>query len=196
MCSYCGRCIAPLLPAREEGRVSPLTITEEDLALQFLGNKPFPPLKLVLGWVFFNFKCTSRKPSFAAIIAELITLWRLQTCVISIFPSSHLDRRLENASMVRVNLAPAQPSPLSPATLLQTLPVLVLSSTSQVLLSCRDTPMPFLLSPQLLPSLQPLGIGNFVPRGGCGAWPGWLGTDLAGAAVTCANDPPKKPETV
>lgn len=45
-----------------------------------------------------------------AIIAELITLWRLQTCVISIFPSSHLAHRLENASMGRVNLATAQPS--------------------------------------------------------------------------------------
>lgn len=69
----------------------------------------------------------SRKPSFTAITAELINLWRLQTCVISIFPSSDLAHRLENASMGRVNLATAQPSPFSPATLLQTLPVLVLS---------------------------------------------------------------------
>lgn len=138
----------------------------------------------------------SRKPSFTAITAELITLWRLQTCVISIFPSSDLAHRLENASMGRVNLATAQPSPFSPATLLQTLPVPVLSPNSQVLLPCRDTPMFFLLSPQLLPSLQPLGIGNFLPSGGCRAWPGCLGTDLAGAAVTCANDPPKKPKTV
>lgn len=74
-----------------------------------------------------------------AIIAELITLWRLQTCVISIFPSSHLACCLENASIGRVNLATAQPSPFSPATLLQTLPVLVLSLTSQVLLCCWDT---------------------------------------------------------
>lgn len=130
--SCCGGCIAPLLPACGEGGVSPLTTTEVDLALQFLGNKPSPPLNLVLGWIFFfNFKCTSRKPSFMAIIAELITLWRLQTCVISIFPSSHLAHRLENASMGRVNLATAQPSPFSPVTLLQTFPVLVLSPTPQ-----------------------------------------------------------------
>lgn len=37
------------------GGGSPLTITEADLALQLLGNKPSPPLKLVLGWVFFQF---------------------------------------------------------------------------------------------------------------------------------------------
>lgn len=85
--SCCGGCIAPLLPACGEGEISPLTITEVNLALQFLGNKPSPSLKLVLGcWDFFSrFKCMSKKPSFMAIIAELITLWRLQTCVISIF---------------------------------------------------------------------------------------------------------------
>lgn len=65
---------------------------------------------------FCNFKSTLRKPSFMAIIAQLITLWRLQTCVIYIFPSSHLARRLENASMRGVNLAITQPSPFSPTT--------------------------------------------------------------------------------
>lgn len=167
--------------------VPPLTITEVDLALQFLGNKPSPPLKLVLGWVFFNFKCTSTKPSFMAIIAELITLWRLQTCVISIFPSSHLACCLENASMGRVNLATAQPSPFSPATLLQTLPVLVLSLTSPALLLGHFSCSPCSSFP--LCSLWALGI-SFK---GCRAGPGWLGTELAAAAVTCANGPPKKP---
>lgn len=45
-----------------------------------------------------------------AIIAQLITLWRLQTYVIYIFPSSHLACCLENASVQGVNLAITQPS--------------------------------------------------------------------------------------
>lgn len=48
---------------------------------------------------FCGSKCTSRKPSFMAIIAQFVTLWRPQTCVIHIFPSSHLARCLENASI-------------------------------------------------------------------------------------------------
>lgn len=110
----CGGCIAPLLPARGEGGFS----SHHHRG----GFGPAVPRKQALspsetgagvGFFPFNFKCTSRKPSFMAIIAELITLWRLQTCVISIFPSSPLARRLENASMGRVNLATAQPSPFS-----------------------------------------------------------------------------------
>lgn len=66
-----------------------------------------------------------------AIAAQLTALWRLQTCVIHIFPSSHLAHRLENASMQRVKLASTQPCPFSPATLLQSLPVLVPGGQSQ-----------------------------------------------------------------
>lgn len=52
MWQECGAVVVvALLPCSQpvERGVSPLTITEVDLALQFLGNKPSPPLKLVLG---------------------------------------------------------------------------------------------------------------------------------------------------
>lgn len=63
MCVAGGGCgpvvVIALLPCSQPvgggGGGSPLTITEVDLALQLLGNKPSPPLKLVLGWVFFQF---------------------------------------------------------------------------------------------------------------------------------------------
>lgn len=129
--SCCGDCISPLPLARGCVCVFLLLSPSQrvDLAPQFLGNKPSPPLKLVF-YFFAILNVMSRKPSFMAIIAQLITLWRLQTCVTYIFPSSHLACRLENASMRRVNLAITQPSPFSPATPLQTLPVLVLSGQS------------------------------------------------------------------
>lgn len=103
-----------------------------------------------------------RKPSFMAIIAELITLWRLQTCVISIFPSSHLAHRLENASMGRVNLATAQPSPFSPVTFLQ--PFLSWSSPrphSAALLPGHSDAFPALLTAP--PLSAAFGNGEFPP---------------------------------
>lgn len=130
--SCCSDCVSLLPPARGggEGVSSPFTITESGFGPTVSRKQALSPSETRLLF-FCNFKCTSRKPSFMAIIAQLITLWRLQTCVIYIFPSSHLARRLENASMRRVNLAITQPSPFSPATLLQTRPVLVLSGQSQ-----------------------------------------------------------------
>lgn len=128
-----------------------------------------------------------------AIIAELITLWRLQTCVISIFPSSHLAHRLENASMGRVNLATAQPSLQPPFSK----PFLSWSSPRphSAALSPAGTLRCFSCSHRsssALCSLWESGIPSLppsLPSGGCRAWPG---SDLAGAAVTCANDPPKE----
>lgn len=110
--SCCGDCIFPL-PAAPEGCVCvspPLTITESGFGPAVSRKQALSPSETHVLF-FCNFKCTSRKPSFMAIIAQLITLWRLQTCVIYIFLSSHLARCLENASMRRVNLAVTQPSP-------------------------------------------------------------------------------------
>lgn len=120
----------PPCPQLVWGAVSPpLTIIESGFGPAVSRKQALSPSE-TCGVFFFNFKYTWRKPSFMAIIAHLITLWRLQTCVIYIFPCSHLAHHLENASMQRVNLAITQPSPFSPTTLLQTLPVLVLSRQS------------------------------------------------------------------
>lgn len=129
--SCCAQCISPLHPACAGGLFLLLSPSQSGFGSAVPRKQALSPSETRV-LCFCNVKCTWRKPSFMAIIAQLITLWRLQTCVIYIFLSSHLAPRLENASVRRVNLAFTQPSPFSPATPIQTLPVLVLSKQSHL----------------------------------------------------------------
>lgn len=154
-------------------------------------KKPCPPLKpMFFFFCFFffcNFKCISRKPSFMAIIAQLITLWRLQTCVIYIFLSSHLAHRLENASMWRVNLAVIQPSLQAPLSK----PFLSWSwgamTALQAMLSCpvHSDDFPTLpVAPHLAAAFgQRCFPSQLHLPYCCRVRPGWSGTGLMGAAI-------------